>query len=148
MNRKFNSLDDVLQELTLLASSKQVDTVNWSAYKILHHCSQTIDYSMAGYPQQKPKWFQWTIGKLVFWKFLRQGYMRHGLNAPVPGSPLVQHEGTLAEGIALLRNSINNFKSYKGVYKPHLFFGSLSKQEYDQYFAMHIADHFSELVYS
>lgn len=141
------NLDEALAELDKLAQSQNVKIVNWSVYRILQHCAQTIEYSMTGYPQQKPKLLQWTIGKLAISKFLRQGYMKHNLAAPVPGSPALIAEGTPAEGLELVRNAIVKFKQFDAPFQPHLLFGNLTKSQYDQYFAMHIADHLSELVY-
>lgn len=143
----FKNLDEALAELDKIAAKHNVQTVNWSAYRIFQHCAQTIEYSMTGYPQQKPKWLQWTIGKLAIFKFLKQGYMSHDLAAPVPGSPALQTEGTTAEGIAILETAIAKFKAFDKPLQPHLFFGTLTKEEYNQYFAMHIADHLSELSY-
>jgi hypothetical protein len=144
---QFSSLEEVLTQLDILEQSESVTTTNWSAYKILQHCAQTIDYSMTGYPQYKPKWFRATIGKIVISKFLKQGFMKHNLSAPVPGSPLLTKEGTTGEGIALLRNTIERFRNFNGELKPHLIFGKLTKTQYDRYFAIHVADHLSEVDY-
>jgi len=141
------NLDQVLTELEVLAQAKNIQTSNWSVYRILQHCAQTIEYSMSGYPTSKPKWLQLTVGKLAIFKFLKQGYMSHDLAAPVPGSPELTYEGSTAEGISILKASILKFKQFNGPLKPHLFFGELSKDEYNQYFAMHIANHFSEISY-
>lgn len=144
---QFTSLEEVLKQLDILEQSESVTTTNWSAYKILQHCAQTIDYSMTGYPQYKPKWFRATIGRLVLSKFLKQGFMKHNLSAPVPGSPILTKEGTTGEGIVLLRNTIERFRNFKGELKPHLIFGKLTREQYDHYFAMHVADHLSEVNY-
>ena len=141
------SLNEVLTVLDQLEKSENVSSSGWSVYKVLQHCAQTIDYSMSGYPKYKPVWFRNTIGKIVFSKFFRQGYMSHDLAAPVPGSPLLTVEGNLQEGIALLRGTIARFLAFEGTLKPHLVFGQLTKAQYDKYFAMHVADHFSEITY-
>jgi hypothetical protein len=47
-----------------------------------------------------------TIGKLVVKKFLKQGYMKHDLQAIVPGSPESNKEGTVKEAVDILKNSI------------------------------------------
>lgn len=143
----FHSLTDALAALDQLAQSPDVQTTNWSAYRILQHCAQTIEYSMSGYPASKPKWFQLTVGKFVIGKFLKQGYMKHDLAAPVPGSPALTQEGSLQDGLRLLRAAIEKFQAYDRPLQPHLFFGTLTKAEYDRYFAMHIADHLSEVRY-
>ncbi|MNC65414.1 hypothetical protein D3C75_1157030 [compost metagenome] len=95
----------------------------------------------------KPKLIRNTIGKVVINRFLRKGTMKHDLTAHVPGSVGVKQIGSNEEGISILLDAIEKFQAYEGELQPHLIFGSLSKEEYDQYFAMHIADHLSELEY-
>lgn len=138
-----HNLNDALIALDRLEHLRVTSASPWSLYRLLHHCAQTIDYAMTGYPASKPVWFQRIIGKLVLHRFMRQGYMRHNLQAPVPGSPALLHEGTAQEGIALLRQTIHRFQQYRGTLHPHAFFGQLTHEEYDRYFAMHIADHLS-----
>ena len=118
---------------------------NWSAYKTFVHCAQTIEYAMTGYPAPKPVWLQNTVGRLVIRKFMKQGFMRHGLTAPVAGAPAIDDAGgTTAEGLARLLAAIERFQSHTGELQRHLVFGALSHDAYDRYFAMHIVDHLSE----
>ncbi|MFD1174813.1 DUF1569 domain-containing protein [Paenibacillus puldeungensis] len=145
MNVQFSSLADVKKELLGMDDRDVIKTTQWPLYEILAHCAQTIEYSMTGYPQMKPKIVRNTIGRMVIKKFLKQGYMKHNLTAHVPGAAKIEKQGTVREGNALLLKAINDFEEYKGPLAPHLIFGELSKEEYDRYFTMHIADHFSEL---
>lgn len=96
-------------------------------------------------PDLKPKVIRNTVGRIAIRKFLKQGYMKHSLTAHVPGAPRFEGQGTAREGIDLLLGAIAAFQAYEGPLVPHLLFGELSKEQYDQYFAMHIADHFTEL---
>ncbi|WP_058300665.1 DUF1569 domain-containing protein [Gorillibacterium timonense] len=144
-NVHFASLDEVKKELSSLEGYGVIQTKQWPLYEILAHCAQTIEYSMTGYPVLKPKLVRKTIGRVAIRKFLKQGYMKHDLTAHVPGGAKIRRQGTAEEGIELLLKAIDAFQAYKGPLAPHLIFGELSKEEYDLYFAMHIADHFSEL---
>ena len=76
-----------------------------------------------------------------------QGYMTHNLTAPVPGGAKIDASVSPFEAINLLTDTIEKFDRYTGTLKPHLLFGNLGKEEYDKYFAMHIADHLSEVDY-
>ncbi|WP_019914277.1 DUF1569 domain-containing protein [Paenibacillus sp. HW567] len=144
---QFSSLADVKIELVKMLEQEDIQTKQWSLFEMLTHCSQTIEYSMVGYPQMKPKIVRNTIGRMVIRKFLRQGFMKHDLAAHVPGAAKLEKQGTAKEGIEILLKSIDKFTAYNGPLAPHLVFGALSKEEYDKYFTMHIADHFSELLY-
>ncbi|MEO3945828.1 DUF1569 domain-containing protein [Gorillibacterium sp. CAU 1737] len=142
------SLDAVKKELLSLEGSDAVSTKQWPLYEILAHCAQTIEYSMTGYPQMKPKLVRKTVGRMVIRKFLKQGFMKHDLTAHVPGGAKLKPQGTVQEGVELLQQAIDAFQAYSGPLAPHLIFGELSKDEYDRYFAMHIADHFSEVEHA
>lgn len=147
MDYKFSSLSEAKIKLLELSKSNDIKTSRWSLYKILVHCTQTIEYSMKGYPKLKPKILQLTIGKIAVNKFLKQGFMKHDLTAPVPGSPEISDAGYEKIAIENLISIIDKFIKYDDKLYPHLLFGNLSKDKYDHYFAMHIADHLSEVTY-
>ena len=145
MNIKLNSLDEAQEELIKLADKQLVNDLDWSPYQSFVHCAKTVDYSMSGYPSIKPAIIRNTVGKLVIRKFLKQGYMKHNLMADVPGSPAIDDSASSQDGIQVLIQSIEKYKAYKEDLKPHLLFGKLSKEQYDKYFALHIADHLSSI---
>jgi hypothetical protein len=146
-NLMLSSLEEAKKELLKLKELDKIVTPQWSLYKILVHCTQTIEYSMEGYPKMKPKIIQATIGKIAVTKFLNQGFMKHSLTAPVPEAPFVLDEGDAVVAMKNLISSIDKFMAYKTEFHPHLLFGNLKKNDYNKYFAMHIADHLSELNY-
>lgn len=139
------SLKDAEESLLRLKNAKEIVCPHWNLSEIYLHCAQTIDYSMSGYPQLKPAIVRATVGRLAIHKFLSQGYMKHNLTAPVPGGEPLNSEENPKESVEELFSAIQRFRSYSGQLKPHLLFGRLSKEEYDTYFAMHIADHLSEI---
>lgn len=144
---RFSSLDEAERELKRLKTAKNIRCPGWNVCEICLHCAQTIEYSITGYPVMKPALLRNTIGKLAIKKFLRQGYMKHDLMAHVPGGTKIVATGDPLTCIETLLDTIQNFKNYEGELKPHLLFGRLSKSDYDKYFAMHIAEHLSELEY-
>jgi hypothetical protein len=143
MDIKLASLAEAKKELLKLSENQEKKPEGWSIYKTFVHCAKTIDYSIAGYPSLKPAVVRNTIGRLAIHKFLKQGYMKHDLQADVPGSPDIVDDGTFQAGVKILFDSIEKFQTYKGELKPHLLFGTMDKEAYDKYFAMHIADHLS-----
>jgi hypothetical protein len=144
---QLSNLHDTKKELHKLKTSQKVEWKNWNISEICLHCAQTIEYSMTGYPKMKPLLLRITVGKLAVKKFLRQGYMKHDLTAPVPGGSSIKTTLSKEESIDELMKTIRKFESFPGTLKPHLLFGHLTKDDYDTYFAMHIADHLSELDY-
>lgn len=140
------NLEDSKKELLKLREENLISKGKLSAYQIFVHCAKTIEYSMIGYPKIKSKFIQHTAGKLMIHKFLKKGYMRHNLEVDVLGSSLIEDNGTTDEGIEILLETIRKFLTYKGRLQPHFFFGELTKEEYDKYFSIHIANHLSGLI--
>ena len=128
------TFDDVLRQLDAIATPPP------DLGRALAHCAQSIEYSLAGFPQAKPAWFQKTIGRLALKKFLRQGYMRHNLTAPVPGAPELP-ETSFTDGLARLGSAIAQFRAHQGPLAPHFAYGPVERAAYEQVHAMHIADH-------
>ena len=144
---KLISLEQAGKELARLREAGEVYAPNWGVSEICLHCAQTIDYSMTGYPVMKPPIIRNTIGKIAIRKFMRQGYMSHNLTAHVPGASKLDISVSSSEAIQTLMDVMNRFENYSEPLKPHLLFGSLTKADYSQYFAMHIANHLDELRY-
>jgi hypothetical protein len=117
----------------------------WALEQILGHCAQSIEYSMTGYPRLRSGLFRATIGRLAKGKFMRQGFMSHGLAAPIAGAPELPAGGDAQPALLRLRQAIETFRAFKGSPRPHLAYGACTKAEYEQLHAMHIADHLSEL---
>ncbi|MBM9579305.1 DUF1569 domain-containing protein [Leptospira sp. 201903070] len=142
----FDSLSDSLKYLDTLVKSNSISGYgNWDAGRIFLHCAQSIEYSIQGYPENKSALFQNTIGKLVFLKFSLSRKMSHDLEAPIPGAKEIPENTDWKQSLFFLKETIVKFQSYGGELKPHFAYGNLSKEEYDQAHAMHIANHCSFL---
>lgn len=145
----FSNLDDALKELEKIEKAQNLQiSGEWSLYKNLMHCSQSIEFSMLGYPENKSVLFQKTIGKLVFNKFESQGFMRHNRNEPIPKAPEILESKELTKAIEKLRNTIKEFNSFSGKLYPHFAYGELSKNQYQKAHAFHLADHFAAMDYT
>lgn len=146
---RFRSLEEADHEIENLSrAGKVLPYGDWSPFQVLVHCAESIRYSIVGYPENKSKLFQSTLGKFALLSFSIRGKMSHDLNAPIPGAPELPKQGTLEEGVANLRKAMESFINHKGEFAPHFAYGKLSKEEYEMAHAMHIANHLSYLKIS
>ena len=118
---------DRLEKIALLDPQKIQLLGDWSLHQNLVHCAQSIEYSLIGFPKNKPKLIQNTIGKIVFDKFDAQGYMSHDRNDPIPDATPIEKEGDLKAAFERVRKSISDFENHKIAYKPHFMYGTLTK---------------------
>ena len=144
----FKSLDECMAELENIRSAKDLHLESkWSLYQNLVHCSQSIEFSIAGYPQNKPEILQKTLGSMVFHQFEKQGYMRHNRNEPIPGAAPIEIEGRVEQAVDRLSKAVNDFENCDQELMPHYAYGKLSKKEYVKAHCMHMADHFAMMTY-
>lgn len=117
-------------------------TGEWDANRVFHHCAQSIEYSLTGYPKNKNLLFQKTIGKLVLGTFLSRGYMSHNLADPIPGAPdLPNPSSSYLSGLERLQKAIVSFLTYGSPLAPHFVYGEVTASDYNKIHAMHIANH-------
>lgn len=150
MGRKlrFKDFNAALTELKQLEQNTVISTTNWNLSQILHHCAQSIEFSMVGYPELKSLIFRKTVGKIAISVFLNRGYMNHGLNDEIAGAPKLSPDANLREAFGRLYKAIETFRNFSGELKPHLAYDSLSKEDYEAAHAMHIANHLSSVKIS
>lgn len=138
------TLAEARQEISRLAAATEVRAAGaWSPYQALIHCAQSIEYSVTGFPRLKPVLLRATVGRIVMRKFLRQGHMRHGLAAPIPGAPEIPREGDLQQAVERLMRSIDDFEAFRGEPAIHPVYDRVAKEQYARLHAMHLADHLS-----
>lgn len=134
---RLHSFDQVLAELDRLEGADRP-----SLGRILAHCAQSIEYGLEGFPVARAWIFRATIGRLAKWKFLRDGALKHDLDAEIPGAPSVEGT-TFSDGVARLREAIARFRAHQGPLAPHFAYGPLSRDEAERLQSMHVADHLS-----
>lgn len=138
--RHVTSLQEIRDELENLNPDNLAVEGPWSVAQVFSHCAQSIEYSLIGFPLDKPAWFQNTLGKLVLRKFLRQGYMDHKTNAAIPGAPPPAAMEPRAALDRLLA-AIDKFQAHEGPFEPHFAYGMVDKPDYGRVQGMHIAQH-------
>lgn len=138
----FKTLDEALLEMDRLATAPALKIATaWTLAQTLDHCAQSIEYSLAGFPESKSALFQNTAGALALKVFAWRGRMSHSLTEPIPGAPAL--DGNITTATARLRQAVQNFHHHTTALRPHFAYGDLSKAEYEQAHAMHLANHFS-----
>lgn len=140
----FTTLAVALQEASRLAGAASLESsAQWSLGATLVHCAQSIEFSMQGFPQSKPAWFQNTLGAGAYQVFAWRGRMTHDLAEPIPGAPALQDAVPVAEALVRLQQAVAAFLAWQGPLKPHFAYGLLDESAYEQAHAMHIANHLS-----
>ena len=142
----FKTLDEALAELTRLAQAPALQPHTlWNWGQTLTHLAQSIEYSMSGFPQARSALFQRTVGAAAFGVFTWRGRMSHPLDDPIPGAPALpaDTDTDTAATLARLQTAAQAFRDHNGPLQPQFAYGALSKAEYEQAHAMHLANHFS-----
>src|SRR5690606_24736504 len=122
-------------------------TTAWSLAQVLEHAAQSIEFSLDGYPQPKPAWFQASAGALAFALFSRRGRMHHSTVEPIPGAPaLASHD--VAGSAARARDALLRFEAQppRRALAPHFAYGPLSHGQYRRAHLMHLAEHARDVV--
>lgn len=146
-NPKALYLSDVLRQLNSLEPELWQSNGAWDTSIVLQHLSQSINYSISGYPQTKSRIFQALVGQSAFTLFAHRKKMTHPLDEPIPGAPVLSRIHA-SDALNLLKQSILDFQSYAGLLAPHFAYGTLSKAEYDLAHAMHIQQHFGDITHT
>lgn len=117
----------------------------WDLAQVLHHAAQSIEFSLHGFPEPKPAWFQHTLGRAAFAVFDARGRMSHGHDEPIPGAPPLAAAQPLAGAQQRLLKALADFDAYRGTLAPHFAYGALDKPRYARAHLMHLADHWADV---
>ncbi len=142
------TMDAVAEQLNSFRGKALVSSGKWSPAHVFNHNAQSIDYSLAGFPESKSALFQSLLGKPAFAVFAAKRAMHHGLAEPIPGAYEIADNGNLDAAIDKFLASIAAFKAFDGALKPHFAYGALSKADYALAHAMHFYNHMSEIRFA
>lgn len=137
------ALDLMLDKLDDLSRQPLQTTGAWDAFRTFNHLAQSVEFSMSGFPEQKPPLFQNTVGQLAYRVFSARGEMSHGLDEVIPGE-VVADGGPARAGLMRLKSALVAFRGYEAEMKPHFAYGSLSKDDYAIAHVLHINNHLEE----
>lgn len=139
------TIESALGKLAALQGRVVISTGEWSAFQVFRHLAQSIQYSMDGFPEHKPEWFQNTVGQWAFSAFAMKGAMHHDLSEPIPGEPRWEVEGDVQSALLHLDTTLRMFAVYEGPLQPHFAYGTLAKQDYIAAHVMHLNNHLSQI---
>ena len=131
--------------LETLLKTPHRTSAGWPLPQVLEHAAQSIEYSLSGFPQMKPAWFQHTAGAAAFAAFDAMGKMRHSLTDPIPGAPALA-ASALEPAVARLAQAFSAFAAHRGRLYPHFAYGVLTNADYERAHLMHLANHWLEVV--
>ena len=137
------TITKAFQTLEALDLSRIQSTGDWDLGRMFSHLAQGVEFSMDGYPIQKPRLFQATAGTLAFKVFAMRGRMSHGLDEPIPGE--VVAAVSAEDGLNRLWTSLEVFRDFTGPLKPHFAYGALDKTKFAKAHLLHIENHLSEV---
>ena len=136
----FSSLDEVMPEVDRLLEG-HTTTGQWSLGQICNHLSTAMRYTVEGFPEQAPWLLRRTVGPVAKRQVLGSGAMPEGVKLPEKYLPRPGLDPR-AEAEAL-RASLRYYLAHAGPLADHPLFGSMSRDEWDRYHAIHCAHHLS-----
>jgi hypothetical protein len=142
----FGSLTAALATLQSLKDNPPKATGAWDLPKVLIHAAQSVEYSLAGFPQPKAAWFRATVGPAAFAVFSARGRMSHSLSEPIPGAPDIAAGQALDAAVERLVVSLRAFDAHTSPLAPHFAYGALDKPDYLRAHLMHLANHWQEMA--
>jgi hypothetical protein len=140
---KLQSLEEARAQLEQMELYAMRAPGPWSVGQVLVHCAQSLEYALTGFPENKPRLFRATVGKLALAIFLLRGRLSHDRAAAIPGAPDLLPTET-EPALARLFAAIDAFRAADR-FAEHFAYGAVDKARYDRVQAMHIADHLSSL---
>ncbi|WP_295643526.1 DUF1569 domain-containing protein [uncultured Methylibium sp.] len=143
---RFGSWAEARNAVVALAQpgSRWRSTGAWSLGQTLQHLAQSIEGSLAGYPQLKPAWFTRTLGSAAHALFDARGAMTHPLDEPIPGAPTLDAALPIEAAALRLLKAMDAFEAHAGPLAPHFAYGPLDKASYARAHQMHLAAHWQQ----
>lgn len=139
----FNSYDDVLADVHALAAGPVRQLGNWSLGGVCEHLAKSMNYGIDGAPFQVA-WYLRLVGPLLRTRFLTRP-MNPGFQLPPNAAPYLPSQSADAAGIAELERAIERTRTV-AERKPHIIFGRMSRQQWDQLHFRHAEMHLSFIV--
>ena len=136
----FATIADARRWVLAIGSGPATTTEGWTVAQVFEHCAQGIEFSLSGFPQAKPPYFQRTAGALGFAAFTRVGRMQHDLQEPIPGAAALV-AADLSAAAARLDAALAAFQAHAGPLAPHFAYGALDKAQFARAHLMHLANH-------
>ncbi|MEX0676431.1 MAG: DUF1569 domain-containing protein [Pirellulales bacterium] len=138
----FESYRELLDDVRSLAARPRRQLGNWTLGQICQHLAGAIDMAVDG-PSFKPPFFLRLIGPLLKKRFLKR--FPPGYKVPPGAGSLIPGTDEDAVGVAALEKAVARLEATPER-KPHVLFGRLSREEWDQFEFRHAEMHLSFIV--
>lgn len=135
----FRAWSDVIADVEHLHSAGYRRAGNWDLSQILDHVGEGLRTATRGNSNQGPWIVRKLFGPIILRKVLRERGMKAGIKVPrwwLPGPG-----GDESEAIERFRADVQAFEALTTTPCPHPFFGSLSKQQWNDLALIHAAHH-------
>jgi hypothetical protein len=140
---RFEQLADILSDAEEIASGEIIPLGNWTAGQVFSHCAQTMNCFLDGHDFGKVSFLGRFVGWLIKGRML-SGEMPAGFKAPDPVL-FPPAEVSVAEGLAALKSAIARWQ--RSTLPPsHPFFGTMSREDWNNLHLRHCELHFSFLT--
>ena len=140
---RFESYDQMLADVHAMHARPTRHLGNWSLGQICEHLAKAIDYAVDGAPFQVP-WVFRTVGPWIKKRIIERP-MKPGFRLPKSAAEYLPQETDAAAGIARLEQAIERYRRAPEL-KRHVFFGVMTREEYDQLNFRHAEMHLSFVV--
>jgi hypothetical protein len=134
----FPSLDRVMPDVDrLLAGHTTVG--HWSLGQICSHLTQSLTWTVDGFPKLAPWVVRKTIGPLILRRILRTGRFPDGIKLPKAYLPKPSLDDR-AEAEAF-RAALWHFASHTGPLSDHPMAGQIARADWERFHCIHSAHH-------
>ena len=138
---RYESLRDLLSDAEKLSATKTRTLGNWSFGQILKHTAMSLDSSIDGTGFMLPAPVRWLMSLLMKRKFLTKP-IPPGFKAP---DSFIPKETSIEDGLTALRAAIDR-QNRETKRAPHPGFGTMSKDEWNEFHLRHAEMHMSFVV--
>jgi hypothetical protein len=137
---EFASLDRVMPDVDqLLAGHTTVG--HWSLGQICNHLTQSLTWTVEGYPKLVPWLVRKTVGPLLLKRILRTGRFPDGIKLPARYLPKPELDDR-AEAEAL-RAALWHLAAHSGPLADHPMAGPIPRADWERFHCIHCARHLS-----
>ncbi len=140
----FRSWPEVLADIDQLRAGGYRRAGNWDLSQILDHVGEGLRTAVRGNKHQGPWIIRKFIGPMILGRILRQRRMKAGIKVPQWWLPGPTHDES--EAANHFRSDLAAFEALKTQPYQHPFFGSISKEQWNDLVLVHAAHHLSFLV--
>ena len=141
---RYESYEDFLTDAEQMAADGCQTLGNWSYGQILIHIARAFDTMIDGAPFKFPGPVQWFMRTFAKNRFLKNP-LRPGFKLPKSAGHLLPQETSVEEGLAAVRAAIARLETTTER-APHGGFGTIPKEEHDQFAVRHAEMHMTFVV--